>query len=323
MIRLSDGVRLVELERGGVVESVHTGHLVVLDADATIRFQLGDPAQPMFARSSLKPLQAIGILRAGAVLQPDELALATASHSGSPQHLAMISELLAGAGLTEDDLACPPDLPAGLAERRRYLAAGLTESRLAMNCSGKHAAMLLACLANSANSTGGWPLAGYLAPSHPLQQLLAATVAEVAGEPVTATTVDGCGAPLFAISLLGLARSFSRIATEGGTYRQVAEAMRGYPELVGGEQRAATTLMRRVPGLIAKDGAEGVFAAALPDGGAIALKIDDGAMRAADCAAAWSLHHLGVDVGVLDELIRQPVLGGGEPVGVIRPAPGW
>lgn len=317
MIRLSDGVRLVELERGGVVESVHTGHLVVLDAGGTIRFQLGDPAQPIFARSSLKPLQAIGILHAGAVLQPDELALAAASHSGSPQHLAMIASLLAGAGLTEDDLACPPDLPVGIAENRRYLAAGLTESRLAMNCSGKHAAMLLACLAN------GWPLAGYLAPSHPLQQLLAATVSEIADEPIAATTVDGCGAPLFAISLLGLARSFSRIATGDGDYRKVAEAMRGYPELVGGEQRAATTMMRRVPGLIAKDGAEGVFAAALPDGGAIALKIDDGAMRAANCAAAWSLRHLGVEVGTLEELIGQPVLGGGEPVGVIRPAPGW
>ena len=317
MIRLSDGVRLVELERGGVVESVHTGHLVVLDADGTIRFQLGDPGQPMFARSSLKPLQAMGILRAGAVLEPDELALATASHSGSPQHLAMVSGMLTAAGLTEDDLACPPDLPAGLAERRRYLAAGLTESRLAMNCSGKHTAMLLACLAN------GWPLAGYLAPSHPLQQLLAETVTEIADEPIATSAVDGCGAPLFAISLLGLARSFSRIATGEGHHRQVAEAMRGYPELVGGEQRAATTLMRLVPGLIAKDGAEGVYAAALPDGGALALKIDDGAMRAADCAAAWSLHHLGVDVGGLDELIAQPVLGGGEPVGVIRPAPGW
>jgi L-asparaginase II len=192
-----------------------------------------------------------------------------------------------------------------------------------MNCSGKHTAMLLTCLAND------WPLSGYLAPSHPLQQRLAATVAELGGEPVAAIAVDGCGAPLFGISLLAVARAFSRIATGGGSAtaagaaHQVAEAMRSYPELVGGEDRPVTTLMRRIPGLIAKDGAEGGFAAALPDGGAIAVKIDDGGSRAAACAVAWALHHLGVDAGLLTELATEPVLGGGEPVGVVRPAPGW
>jgi L-asparaginase II len=147
---------------------------------------------------------------------------------------------------------------------------------------------------------------------------------------VAATAVDGCGAPLFGISLLAVARAFSRIATADGqpgtadgAARQVAEAMRSHPELVGGQQRAATVLMSRVPGLIAKDGAEGGFAAALPDGGALAVKIDDGAARAADCAAAWALHHLGVDTGPLSELVAAPVLGGGQPVGVIRPAASW
>ena len=317
MIRLSTGARLVEVERNGVVESVHTGHVVVLGADGRIRFSAGQPEQVVFARSSLKPLQATGMLAAGARLSPTETALAAASHSGSEQHRGLIAQCLQAAGLSEADLACPPALPIGEEERRAYLAAGHAESRLAMNCSGKHTAMLLTCLAND------WPVSGYLAPSHPLQQRLAETVAELAGEPVAATAVDGCGAPLFGVSLLAVARAFSRIATDDGLAGKVAEAMRGYPELVGGEQRAVTLMMRRIPGLIAKDGAEGGFAAALPDGGALAVKIDDGAGRAAECATAWALHHLGVDPAVLAELTEAPVLGGGNPVGAIRPAPGW
>jgi len=317
VIRLSPGVRLVEVERGGVVESAHTGHVVVLGADGQVRLRLGDPTQPVFARSSLKPLQTVGMLEAGVPLTGPETALATASHSGSPQHLELIAQSLHAAGLTEDDLDCPPALPLGVAEQRSYLAAGRTESRLAMNCSGKHTGMLLTCLAND------WPVSGYLAAAHPLQQRLAATAAELAGEPVAATAVDGCGAPLFGFSLQAVARAFARIATGTGARAQVAEAMRSHPDLVAGEQRAATVLMRGVGGLIAKDGAEGCFAAALPDGGAIAVKIDDGASRAADCAAAWALHQLGVDVGPLAALTHAPVLGGGEPVGAVRPAPGW
>jgi L-asparaginase II len=317
VIRLSTGARLVEVERSGVVESVHAGHVVVLDADGRIRFSAGEPEQVVFARSSLKPVQAVGMLTAGVRLSPAETALAASSHSGSEQHRLLIAQALQAGGLSEADLACPPALPVGEPERRSYLAAGKSESRLAMNCSGKHTAMLLTCLAND------WPISGYLAPSHPLQQRLAATVAELAGEPVAAIAVDGCGAPLFGISLLAVARAFSRIATGDGPSGKVAEAMRRHPELVGGEGRQVTTLMRRIPGLIAKDGAEGAFAAALPDGGAVAVKIDDGANRAAACAVAWALHHLGVDTGLLAELAGEPVLGGGEPVGLVRPAPGW
>jgi len=295
------------------VESVHTGHLVVLAPDGSRRFAAGEPDQPVFARSSLKPLQALGMLRAGVDFGAAELALASSSHSGSPQQLELIAAELRAAGLTEDDLECPPALPLGVAEQRAYLAAGLGESRLAMNCSGKHAGMLLACLRN------GWPVSGYLAPMHPLQQLLAATVAELTGEPIVATGVDGCGAPLFATSLTGLARAFSLIATGGGELRRLAEALRANPELLGGPGRMVTRLMQAVPGLIAKDGAEGVFAAALPDGGALAVKIDDGAPRAADRAVVLGLRHLGVSGPAVDELSTEPVLGGGRPVGLIRP----
>src|SRR6185437_2906907 len=210
MIRLSDGVRLVEVERSSVVESVHAGHLVVLDADGDVSFQLGDPGQPIFPRSTLKPVQAVGMVQAGLRLPPAELALAAASHSGSPTQLRLIAGMLAEAGLVEDDLDCPPELPSGIAERRQYLASGQVERRLAMNCSGKQTAMLLTCLAHSNDPDQDWPLSGYLAPSHPLQQALAGTVADFAGEPIRSVGVDGCGAPLFAISLLGLARAFHR-----------------------------------------------------------------------------------------------------------------
>jgi L-asparaginase II len=314
VIGLRTGVPLIELERSGVVESVHTGHLVVLAPDGRIRFTAGDPAQPVFGRSSLKPLQAVGLVRSGVDFGPAELALAASSHSGSPQHLQLIADELQAAGLTQDDLECPPDLPLGDAERRAHLRAGLSESRLAMNCSGKHAGMLLACLHN------GWPVSGYLAPTHPLQQLLAGTVAELTGEPIAATGVDGCGAPLFATSLIGLAGAFRRIATGTAELRRLAEAMRNHPELLGGAGRSVTRLMQAVPGLIAKDGAEGVYAAALPDGGAVALKIDDGASRAAELAVVIGLRQLGVSGGALDELGIQPVLGGGRPVGRLRPA---
>jgi L-asparaginase II len=313
MIRLRTGVPLIEIERSGVVESVHTGHLIVLAPDGGVRFTAGDPDQPIFARSSLKPLQALGMLRAGVDFGPEELALASSSHSGSPQHLQLVAAELRAAGLSEDDLECPPALPIGVAEQRAYLAAGLVESRLAMNCSGKHAGMLLACLRN------GWPVSGYLAPAHPLQQLLAATVAELTGDTIAATGVDGCGAPLFATSLTGLARAFSRIATGTGELRRLAEAMRANPVLLGGDGRMVTRLMQAVPGLIAKDGAEGVFAAALPDGGALAVKIDDGAPRAADRAVVLGLRHLGVSGPAIAELSTEAVLGGGNPVGQIRP----
>lgn len=316
MIRLRTGVPLIELERSGVVESVHTGHLVVLAPDGSVRFTAGDPAQQVFGRSSLKPPQAVGLLRAGVDFAPAELTLAASSHSGSPQHLQLIADELQAAGLTEDDLECPPDLPLGVPERRAYLAAGLTESRLAMNCSGKHAGMLLACLRN------GWPVSGYLSPAHPLQRLMADTVSDLTGDPIAATGVDGCGAPLFATSLTGLARAFRRIATGEAELRRLAEALRANPELLGGSGRAVTRLMQVVPGLIAKDGAEGVFAAALPDGGAVALKIDDGASRAAELAVVIGLRHLGVDGAALDQLGVEPVLGGGRPVGSLRPVPG-
>jgi L-asparaginase II len=183
-----------------------------------------------------------------------------------------------------------------------------------MNCSGKHAAMLATCVANH------WPTGSYRDPDHPLQVAVRRTVERLAGEQVGAVGVDGCGAPLFALSLTGLARAFAAIATApaGSPEHRVATAIRRHPEWLGGTGRDVTRLVAGVPGLIAKDGAEGVYAAALPDGRAVALKIDDGASRARPPVMVAALRALGVDAPVLDELAEVPLLGGGQPVGAVR-----
>ena len=305
---------LVELVRSGVVESVHAGAVVALRADGTVALALGAVDVPVFPRSSNKPLQAVALLDAGWA-PPDEqcVALATASHSGFPQHLEVVRRTLSAAGLSEEALGCPPLLPLGEKAAHALLRAGGEASPLTMNCSGKHAAMLATCVAN------GWTVEGYLARDHPVQQAMETTLGELAGERVAHVAVDGCGAPQHALTLTGLARAFATLAVGGGNERRTAEAMRAHPELVGGPGREVTRLMEGIPGLVAKDGAEGVFAAALPDGRAAAVKIADGANRAAVPALVAALRVLGVSAPVLAELGTAPVLGGGVPVGELRP----
>jgi L-asparaginase II len=307
---------LAEVVRSGFVEGGHRGSLVALAADGSRVLERGDPDAPVFPRSSNKPLQAVGLLERGLDLDGELLALASASHSGEAFHLHGVRRLLASVGLDESDLQTPPDLPADEVEKLAYVAAGGTRSPLVMNCSGKHAAMLATCVAN------GWPTDTYCEPDHPLQQSLRATVERLAGEKTAAVGVDGCGAPLFAISLTGLARAFAVIATapEGTPEHRVATAIRRHPEWLGGTRRDVTALVAGVPGLVAKDGAEGVYAAALPDGRAVALKIDDGGQRARPPVMAAALRALGVDAAVLADQETAPLLGGGVPVGAVRPA---
>ncbi|MEB3370178.1 asparaginase [Saccharopolyspora mangrovi] len=298
-------VPLVEIVRSGLREGLHHGSVVVIDPDGAPLLSLGDATAPMYPRSSLKPAQAAGMLRCGLELPSADLALAASSHSGEEGHLRRVGELLERFSLTEDDLGCPPDLPLGEAAR---LGASVPR-RITMNCSGKHAAMLATCVIN------GWPTADYLNPKHPLQVAIAETAVELAGEPLANTAVDGCGAPLFAISLSGLARVF-----QGLVSTPVGDAMREHPWLVAGTDREDTRLMAAVPGLISKIGAEGVFAFALPDGRAAAIKIADGASRARLPIAAGILAQLGITG--LEDLAEEPVLGGGHPVGSIRLIPG-
>jgi L-asparaginase II len=183
-----------------------------------------------------------------------------------------------------------------------------------MNCSGKHSGMLLTCRA------AGWPIKHYVAPDHPLQVACRHAVEDLAGESVAAVGVDGCGAPVLAISLTGLARAFANLvsASAGTPERLVADAMRAHPDLVSGTGREDLQLMHGIPGMLSKVGAEGVMAVAVPGVGAVALKIDDGATRARMPVLVRVLRELGIDAPVLDQLAEIPVHGGGEVVGSVR-----
>jgi L-asparaginase II len=309
-------VPVAEIVRHGFVEGHHYGSVVALDPDGTVAWSVGDVADPILPRSCNKPLQALGMLRAGLDLPPDLLALACASHSGEPFHVEGVRRLLAAVGLSEADLRTPPDYPLDDAAREQVIRDGGQKAPVLMNCSGKHAAMLATCVVN------GWPTDSYPDPDHPLQRALLGTVERLAGEQVVATGVDGCGAPLFALTLAGLARAFVAIATAspGTPEHRVAEAIRANPAWLGGTRRDVTALIAGVPGLIAKDGAEGVYAAALPDGRAVTFKVDDGAQRARPPIMVAALRALGVDAPVLDDLADVPLLGGGRPVGEVRAA---
>jgi L-asparaginase II len=305
---------LAEVVRSGFPESRHRGSLVVLGGDGRPVRELGEVAAPVFPRSSNKPLQAAAMARCGLGLDGKLLALAAASHSGEPFHVAGVREILSRAGLAEDALRCPPALPLDEQAQARLLRDGGQPERIYMNCSGKHAAMLTTCAA------AGWPTGSYTDPGHPLQREIRRTIERLAGENVARVGVDGCGAPLFAISLTGLARAYRALALAAPDTpeRKVADSMRAYPEWTSGTSRPERALMEAVPGLLVKSGAEGVQAFALPDGRAAALKLEDGASRAVPALTVAVLRRLGVSNPELDRAGEVPVLGGGRVVGQVR-----
>jgi L-asparaginase II len=309
------GEQLAEVIRSGFVEGLHRGSVVVLGPTGEVAAAAGDVTAPIFPRSSNKPMQAVGMLRAGLRLaDTGDLALAAASHSGQDFHISRVRALLRSVNLDESALRCPPDLPLDEEAKEAVLRAGGVRDRVYMNCSGKHTGMLLTCLA------AGWPTEGYTDPDHPLQVRLRDAVESFAGEPVTAIGVDGCGAPLMAISLTGLARAFLTFvsAPAGSEERTVADAMRAHPDIVSGTGRNDDKLMRGIPGLLSKGGAEGVHAVAIPGVGGVAVKIDDGAARAAMPVVVSGLRRLGVDAPVLADLAQFPLFGGGRLVGAVR-----
>ncbi|NNG20745.1 asparaginase [Naumannella sp. ID2617S] len=308
----------LEVVRGGLVESVHTARVVVTDPDGRVRLALGAVDAPMYPRSAAKPMQAIGMLEAGLDLDGELLALAAASHSGEDFHLAGVRRILAEAGIPEDGLDCTADLPLDEQARAEWLRAGRGAEPVAMNCSGKHAAMLRTSVRN------GWPTSGYRDPGHPVQRAVAAAIARLTGDRLPPATVDGCGAPLYAISLAGLARAFGRIAAAGsGPERLVADAFRNHPAYASGSRRDEAALHGAVPGIVTKAGAEAVQAAGLPDGTGIALKIEDGTPRGRAALMASVLRWLGYAHPVLVEQLTVPVLGHGRPVGEIRVRAGF
>src|SRR6516162_10688466 len=308
---------VAEVVRSGFAESRHRGAVAALAADGRQLISAGQTDVPFLPRSANKPLQATAMLRCGLNLDAELLALAAASHSGEDFHVDGVRKILSGAGLSEDDLRCPASWPMDTPTTYRLIARGEPMSRIRMNCSGKHAAMLATCAVN------GWPTGSYLDPRHPLQQAILRTVEELAGQRVAATGVDGCGAPLFALTLAGLARAFLALvlAAPGTPERRVADAMRAHPEWTSGTSRDERKLMDAVPGLLLKGGAEGVDAFALADRDGVragAVKIDDGAHRARTPVTVAALRLLGA--AVPEELATAPVIGGEAQVGVIRAA---
>lgn len=304
--------------RSGLVEGVHFGSAVVVDAQGKVEWAIGDVSSAMFPRSSNKLMQGLAMVRHGLPLRDELLALSCASHSGEDFHLAGVQDILSAANLDTSTLQCPEDWPLDEVERDTLLAAGLGKSSLYMNCSGKHSAMLFTCVLN------GWNTTDYLKPTHPLQLACKETIEDLTGEIVEHIGVDGCGAPLMTTSLTGLARAFSKFAGPGADpdQKKISDAIRSNPQYLGGTRRDVTKLMQGVPGLLAKDGAEAVYGIGLGDGRALALKIEDGADRARIVVAMSILQKVlqVVSQEVEQQLDSQQLFGGGVSVGSVIPA---
>lgn len=301
------GEILAELTRNNLVESVHSGHLVILNGDGSIDLSKGDISLPIFPRSAVKVIQASAMVRAGLKLPPDKLALVCSSHSGSKLHLNLTLQILEQAGLSESDLQCAFDKPLGEKERIEWGERAAT--RLAMNCSGKHAGMLATCVA------AGWNINTYLDLNHPLQIAYKKELEELAEEKVANETFDGCGAPLFAIGTKGLARAIHKVTiSKDPVHQEVLGACREYPINMTGENRKEARLMEQVPGLFLKDGAEAVEVISLQDGRTAALKIADGSARAIETITGAILQRWGIGVTI------NPVnvMGGANIVGGMR-----
>ena len=298
---------LAEYVRSGVVESQHRGFLVALNADGSVNLELGDSSHLIFPRSTVKSFQAAAMVRNGLQLEPRLLALGASSHSGSPEHIAAVREILSTVGLDESALQCMLDKPLGEPERRAY--GDQAPTRIAMNCSGKHAAMLVTCVKN------GWSIENYLDADHPLQVACREELENLSGEKITLISTDGCGAPLFLISVAGLARAVRAITISTDiAHSSVLEASRAYPEMVAGEGRLTTTMIREVSGLYMKDGVEAVEVASMPDGRTLVFKVTDGSIRPFRVLVHAGLKRLGVD----SPYEIEPVLGGGKVIGEIR-----
>ena len=315
---------VVEVERSGFVESQHFGAVAVADAAGTVVAAGGDPELAIYLRSCAKPLQALAALGLGVEreLGVGELALAGASgsHSGEPEHVASVRKVLAAAGLEESALRCPAALPLN-AEARRAVEA---PAPVYHNCSGKHAYMLAAAVAR------GWETERYTDPEHPLQAVISDTVASFAGTAIQHAGVDGCGVPVHALPLRGLATAYARIgqraAAGDGPAAALVEAVRRHPVMIAGTGQLDTVLLEATGGrLFSKAGAEGASAAVnLQTNQGVAVKVLDGAARARGPALLAVLTALGwLDERELEALLPlavTPVTGGGQPVGTVRPA---
>jgi L-asparaginase II len=298
---------LAEYVRDGIVESQHFGHLIALEASGAPVLIKGDPNALIYPRSAIKSIQASAMVRHGFDSQVRNLALLCASHSGSQSHQEVALQILKEAGLNENALQCVIDRPLGIAERKEW--GDKEPTRLAMNCSGKHAGMLATCVIND------WPIDSYLNPEHPLQQAIRKEMETLAEENMAKVSTDGCGAPLFLMTMRGLARAFYNLATSTDlVHKKVIAACLANPEMIAGIGRGDTELMKLVPGLFMKIGAEGVQAAFLPDGRTVVFKVSDGSERAHQVILQDAFAKLGQKFD-----IKHPVVfGGSKVIGEIR-----
>lgn len=307
----TDFVEVAVLERAGLVESRHRGIAALVGPDGKVVDHMGSSKRVIYPRSAVKPLQAVAMQRAGLHLSGEQLAISLASHQGTERHTALVSAVLAGAGLTEDALQCPVAWPGNPAAR----AAATGETRLAFNCSGKHAGFLATCVA------AGWDTGSYLSAEHPLQQLIRQVLEEYSAEPILLSTVDGCGAPLHTITVEGLARAFGKFAA---TNLDIADAMLANPWAVGDTRSPDALVMEagQERGMVAKLGAEAVFAIGLRDGHGVAVKIADGGLRAAPLVAIKLLQRNGLlDADTYDRLAQALTvksMGGDQVLGELR-----
>ncbi|MDO4918258.1 asparaginase [Kocuria sp.] len=317
-------VDLAVVRRSGFVESRHRGSAVVLAPDGSVAFSVGAPQELIFPRSTLKPFQAVAAMKAGAALRGEQVAIAAASHTATFDHLDTVTSILRAAGLGPEALQCPPDWPQDEDTRTWLARTGRGQNRMCMNCSGKHAAFLLACVTN------GWPTDSYLDPEHLLQRLVVETVEEFAGETVSHLGVDGCGAPLPAISLTGLARMYSTLGRAARNIQAdaraatVATSMLDYPEYVQGPGRSNTVIMEELD-VITKLGAEGVLGLGTRSGWSVAIKMLDGSSRANSLVGLTLLAHAGAisqaDADRVLARVLAPITGAGRPVGAVELAP--
>ena len=327
---MKNPIRMVEVWRGGFLESFHSGHAVVCDENGDVVQAWGDPNLVMLPRSSCKMIQALPLIETGAAeaigLNSEHLALACASHQGAAIHTDRVSAWLADLGMNDADFRCGPQEPADIPARNCLIRAHEEPCQVHNNCSGKHAGFLTVTKYLNASPE-------YINPNHPLQISIKEAFEGVTGQTSPGFGIDGCSAPNFATTLRGLARAMSFFATarDQGSVRnraaaQLVQAMMAHPDLVAGEGRACTELMRAMNGRVAiKTGADGVYTAILPDQKlGVALKVSDGARRGSEGAMAAIL----VKLGVLDP--RHPATlkrinaalrnRRGAEVGIVRPA---
>jgi len=297
-------VVLAQLVRSGLIESTHSGHLILISADGSDLLKLGDVEAEIYPRSAIKSLQAAAMVRNGLVLNEEQLALVCASHGGTVRHQEVALEILSSVGLSELDLQNTPDFP--MDRHARIVWGDKPATSLAANCSGKHAGMLATCVAN------GWDLKTYRDADHPLQIAIANEISDLTGQPVIRTSTDGCGAPLFSISTRSIAVAARKMRIDSDpVFIEIINACLKFPEMILAEGAFDTRMMRAVPGLFVKGGAESVMLASLTDGSAIAWKISDGSNRANGPMMKAALAKFGISIE--GEVVD--VLGGTNVVG--------